>query len=258
MSELAKKIAEATLSVGAFAADKRNRDQNYDYISADMVLEKGGQALARAGLAVIPSVDNVDVVTVDRSAGKSPRIDASVNFSMRITDGNDALIMQWFGMGSDYTSPDKAVYKAITSGHKYFLMKLLNISVGNEDGEHESEYPAQQPVQKAPVLSRTAEMIQADIQMTASREKPNAVMTDGKAGAMVGLLEGLFSDNQEANRHALTRYIFGVESTKGLTHAQKIALWRWMEPAQVGDVWTASDKARKEAAIIISAAKQAE
>ena len=56
ISGLSAAIAKATLDVGAFAADKRNTEQNYGYISADAVLERGGQALARVGIAVIPAV----------------------------------------------------------------------------------------------------------------------------------------------------------------------------------------------------------
>ena len=260
MSEIIKKIAEATLSVGAFAADKRNREQNYDYISADMVLEKAGQAMARAGFSVVPSVTKWDIATVER-VGKNPRLDAVVSFEMHVTDGVDDLVMPWLGMGSDYAAPDKAIYKAITSGHKYFLMKLLNISIGNEDSEHENT-PAPVMVQKAepekaPTMPRTAEMIQAGIQMVASREKPNTVMSAEKTAALDGLLESLFmeviADDRRELAAVLIEYIFGKRVTRDLSHAQKIALWKWMEPAELGGVWTASEKAQREAAIIIAA-----
>jgi hypothetical protein len=58
--------------------------------------------------------------------------------SMMITDGICALERPWYGHGVDYQSPDKATYKAITTGQKYFEMKLLHVSVGNPDGEHEN------------------------------------------------------------------------------------------------------------------------
>jgi hypothetical protein len=60
-----------------------------------------------------------------------------VRFEFVITDGETNLNATWFGRGTDYGAVDKAVYKAVTSGHKYFLMKLLNIGVGNEDSEHD-------------------------------------------------------------------------------------------------------------------------
>jgi hypothetical protein len=135
---LAGKIALASIEVGNFKADKKNMEQKYAYISADQVLSRAGDALAKQGVTVFPSLLEVELTTIERQ-GKSARIDAKITYSMMISDGEKDIVIPWFGYGSDYMTPDKAVYKAITSGHKYFLMKLLNIGVGNEDGEHEVE-----------------------------------------------------------------------------------------------------------------------
>jgi hypothetical protein len=135
---LAQKLAAARKKIGSLQPDKRNQDQKYDYISADKILEKCGDVLADVGIVIIPSVTNVSQSATER-AGKSTRLDALVEFEFVITDGETSYTAMWAGSGNDYSTPDKAVYKAMTSGHKYFLMKLLNIGVGNEDGEHESE-----------------------------------------------------------------------------------------------------------------------
>jgi len=134
---LAQKIAAARNKLGSLKADKTNKDQNYQYISADKMLERGGDVLAEFGIAIIPSVTETVITPVDRQ-GKSPRLDAQLKMSFRVTDGLTEYLAEWVGCGSDYVTSDKAVYKAITSGHKYFLMKLLNVGVGNEDGEHEN------------------------------------------------------------------------------------------------------------------------
>lgn len=138
MSTLYEKLAKATLDVGGFVTDKTNKEQGYSYISADQVLERAGVALAKVGVVVVPAVVSHDCQVVDRG-GKSPRIDAIVTFDMVVADTETELHALWVGRGSDYATPDKALYKAITSGHKYFLMKLLEISVGNEDSEHDEE-----------------------------------------------------------------------------------------------------------------------
>jgi len=137
---IASKIAQASKNVGGkLRADKRNEQQNYGYISADKILSVCGQALAEEGIAVIPAIMDVqDAVVEYESYGKKKnRIDTRVHFLMKISDGENEIDLMWIGMGSDYSTPDKALYKAITSGHKYFLMKLLNVGEGNEDGEHE-------------------------------------------------------------------------------------------------------------------------
>lgn len=138
---LASKIAAASKTVGGrLSADKRNTDANYDYVSSDAILAFGGQALAEHGIAIVPMLTGLEVTptayTNNRGEART-RYDALASFIMRISDGETEQEAPWFGLGSDYTVPDKAAYKAITSGHKYFLAKLLNIGAGNEDGEHE-------------------------------------------------------------------------------------------------------------------------
>ena len=128
-------------------ADKKNTEQNYPYVSADKILSVCGQALSEQGIMVIPSITKWEMNIVDRGNGKA-RYDAVVDLLLKVTDGETSFDETWFGMGSDYAVPDKALYKAITSGHKYFLSKLFCIGEGNEDGEHEGE-PAQAP-QPAP------------------------------------------------------------------------------------------------------------
>ena len=146
---LAAKIAKASADVGGrLKADKTNTQDRYDYISANKILAECGQALAAVGVSVIPAMTDADI-NIGETAGGKRRFDARVSFVMTVTDGETESAQPWFGFGADYTTPDKAVYKAVTSGHKYFLSKLLMIGEGNEDGEHE---PAQESAsgQQAP------------------------------------------------------------------------------------------------------------
>ena len=154
---LASKIAKASIEVGSLAADKRNKEQNYDYLSADQILQKAGDALSKNGVVIIPSITSTEIKMVDRGQGKPPRLDAQVLFSMTVTDGQEKHESEWVGFGTDYSTPDKAVYKAITSGHKYFEMKSLNIGIGNDDGEHENgeqERKQSKPAQSSPVRNQ--------------------------------------------------------------------------------------------------------
>lgn len=154
-TKLAGKLAQARMKIGSLKTDKRNKDQGYDYLSADKILERAGDIVSELGIAIIPSITRTEITTVERQGGK-PRIDAVINMQFTVTDHESAYTSDWVGCGSDYATPDKAVYKAITSGHKYYLMKLLLIGVGNEDGEHENE-PSEQrqpaPVRQAPITA---------------------------------------------------------------------------------------------------------
>jgi len=140
--KLAHKIAKAAIDVGGkLNPDKRNKEQGYDYLSADKILSMCGQALFAQGVAVIPEVSGQDVSVYEYANGTKRRYDARIVLEFDITDGEETVKRMWYGMGSDYSVPDKALYKAITSGHKYFLMKLLCVGAGNEDGEHDADEP---------------------------------------------------------------------------------------------------------------------
>lgn len=151
-STLIAKIAKASQAVGALQPDKTNTQQNYQYISADKILDRAGDALAKEGVVILPSIVHEETAQTDYTDnyGKAKtRFDAVVHFAMIVSDGESQFELPWRGRGNDYAVPDKAMYKAITSGHKYFIAKLLNIGVGNEDGEHESE-PQPQAATRTP------------------------------------------------------------------------------------------------------------
>jgi len=139
---LAGKIAKASADLGnRLKADKKNtQGGGYMYISADKLIAEAGAVLAANGVAVFPSIIGYNVDGGESSGGKRNYI-VTVNFMMAVSDGESSMDCPWMGAGVDYGAMDKALYKGITSGHKYFLAKLLNIGEGNEDGEHEAPPP---------------------------------------------------------------------------------------------------------------------
>jgi hypothetical protein len=144
-STLAGKIAKASADLGnRLKADKRNtQGGGYMYISADKLIAEAGAVLAANGVAVFPAIIGYNVDGGESSGGKRNYI-VTVNFAMTVSDGETNMECPWMGAGVDYGAMDKALYKGITSGHKYFLAKLLNIGEGNEDGEHEAPPPETQ------------------------------------------------------------------------------------------------------------------
>jgi len=138
------RVTKVMQTVKALEPDKKHQ-QGYMYISSDKALNMIGAAMAQNGLVIVPSVTSqtVDIVEYTNQQNKAmTRFDASVTFAMTLADadGNDHTAV-WVGSGSDFTSPDKAVYKAITSGHKYFMLKLFVVGAGAEDSEHEEAEP---------------------------------------------------------------------------------------------------------------------
>ena len=144
LGALFARVTKVMQTVKALEPDKKHQ-QGYMYISSDKVLQAIGGAMSQHGLVIIPSVTGqaVDIVEYTNNQGKPmTRFDASVTFAMTLadSDGNDHTAI-WVGSGTDFTSPDKAIYKAITSGHKYFMLKLFVVGAGNEDSEHEEAEP---------------------------------------------------------------------------------------------------------------------
>lgn len=137
-TSIASVIAKVAGAIGSLSPDKKHQ-QGYPYISADLVLQKAGIEMANHGLAIVPAIVSVDVKEGLSASGKT-RYDAYVNMYMVVMDsvGNN-IKLPWFAMGSDSSFPDKALAKAITTGDKYFKMKIFNVGIGNEEGGHDVE-----------------------------------------------------------------------------------------------------------------------
>lgn len=151
-STLEEKIARASIDVGSFLPDRTNEQANYSYVSADQIASRAGDALAREGVVIIPEITRLDVQISETAKGNSrffvARVDLRLLVSCGPIEGNERIYVDWASVGVDYSSPDKAVAKSITTGIKYFTMKLLQIGVGNDDGEHESAPARQDQEQK--------------------------------------------------------------------------------------------------------------
>ena len=135
--EFTKAINAVMLSIRGLSHDSTNSQQRYDYFSADFILETIGKEMAKNGIAILPAVVDSTTHYVNEE-GKKPFFHVTANLTMTVIANDHSVSMPFFGAGIDYTAPDKAFYKAVTSSHKYFLMKLFCVGVGNEDGEHEA------------------------------------------------------------------------------------------------------------------------
>lgn len=231
-STLPARVAAASLDVGGkLSTDKRNLQQNYDYLSADKILSICGQALAQQGVIIFPDIANQELTALDYtdSYGKpKTRYDCKVEFVFHICDGEGEMIQKWYGMGSDYAAPDKALYKAITSGHKYFLMKLLCVGAGNEDSEHDAETekkpaPQSKPQQPpAPPVERPAEVAAAMDRLNSTGIRYGDIPTD-KLAVMV-------SSMAKADAKPETPDADREEHAAKTAAARLIMAWRAQQP----------------------------
>jgi hypothetical protein len=138
-------IARVMSRVRALGHDGNNQQQRYTYTSSDKVLQLIGGFMAAEGVEIVPEVTGSKWEFVE-VANKKGFFYADVEMCMNVrVNGETEARAYWEGGGEDYSTPAKAKYKAITSGHKYFLMKLFVVGTGNEDGEHENFDKVEEP-----------------------------------------------------------------------------------------------------------------
>lgn len=126
---LATKLRSAR-SAAAPIEKKGTADEGYDFVRASDIGEEARRLLKGRGLIVIPSVESID-----QKMGKSGvLVHAHLTFEIVYVNTGESITKKWVGSGFDYPG-DKALYKAITGGTKYFLAGLLGIPFGVDPEE---------------------------------------------------------------------------------------------------------------------------
>jgi hypothetical protein len=152
---LYQKLAIISNEIGCIKKTGKNVQQNYNYIEYANIAAEIRSKFARYGVVIVPGVKGyaVDNVTTARG-GTGFHYTLDMSFTVINTDDpNERIESPWLGEATDYG--DKAVNKAETSGEKYFIMKLLNIS---EKGENEADATTPEPAQTVqPTRAMTTE-----------------------------------------------------------------------------------------------------
>lgn len=133
---LAAKLARIGKEIGKVDKTGKNQQQHYDYIEYGVVAGRIRELFDEYRVIIIPNVKeySVDVITA-KNGGKGYHYSLSMEFSIiNGDDPADKLIASWMGESADYG--DKGINKAETSGIKYFLMRLFNVS---EKGEEDAD-----------------------------------------------------------------------------------------------------------------------
>lgn len=212
MATLAERINNVMKEVKALEADKKHQ-QGYGYISADKILARVGEAMANNGLSIVPACvqHTTNLHEYTDSYGKQKMLwQVDAQMQMTISDTEDHyMTVSWTGSGVDYATPDKALYKAMTSGHKYFVMKLFMVGVGNEDGEHE----AHEEISGRNVTKNPPRAKQNGVQ--ASQQKPS----EEQMKQFHALGSEVYGPDWNEKRPELVEYVTGgrVTSSKHLT-----------------------------------------
>lgn len=137
---LAAKIAAISKDLGAIKKGGHNKEQHYDFIEYAAVSGKIRELLDKHGVAIIPTVTDYERDDVTSRNGAT-----GYHYTLKMTftvinadDQEDKIVATWMGESTDWG--DKGINKAETSGTKYFLMRLFNISEkGDADNDPDSQ-----------------------------------------------------------------------------------------------------------------------
>lgn len=146
---LYQKLLAITEEIGKIDKTGTNTMQGYKFIEQAQVVAEVRVQLAKHGVMIIPETVSRELERheVTRSNGK-PGVDVHARVASRYTlvnadNPDEKMICEW-DAGEAIDSGDKATNKATTASHKYFLMKLFNIS-DKDDPDAESPVAAKAP-----------------------------------------------------------------------------------------------------------------
>lgn len=135
---LYQKLLAITEEIGKIEKTGKNSMQGYSFIEQAKIVAELRPLLKKHGVFIIPeSVSR----TIERFENKKGTITVHSNVKSRYTVVNadnpeERFVSEWDG-GEALDTSDKATNKATTASHKYYLMKLFNIS-DKEDGDADS------------------------------------------------------------------------------------------------------------------------
>lgn len=137
---LAAKLARIGKEIGAVDKSGVNQIQRYKYIEYSVVAGRIRELFDIYRVIIVPSVMDYKADEVSNSkGGNGYHYLLTMNFCLiNGDDPEDNFNATWVGEATDYG--DKGINKAETSGTKYFLMRLFNVSEKNEE-EADSKSP---------------------------------------------------------------------------------------------------------------------
>lgn len=152
---LAAKLTRIGNEIGKIDKSGYNAEQKFKFIEYSVIASRIRSLFDEYGVLINPSVVDYKAETITSRSGK-----AGYHYLLYMMfevinadDPKDSYTSEWVSESIDYG--DKGVNKAITSGTKYFLMRLFNISE-RDDEDSDSETPEE--IQAAPAAPTSQQL----------------------------------------------------------------------------------------------------
>jgi hypothetical protein len=193
--------------MGGFAWEKDgiNRYQSYKYITEKQYKANFKKALKDVGL--VWKVQQLEYQYIPEISDKMHMVICKFKGEIIDPETGEREEYIFFGSGSD--NGDKALYKAVTGGHKFFLASNFNVA---EDSDPESDIE-EVPKATPPPAPEKREEIKKDL-----------IDKDGKATKMqINSLKKALKMLREADPEQETFIAAVAEKTEGFTNIKKKA-----------------------------------
>jgi hypothetical protein len=146
MGALAAKIAKVMGAIEHVPKNGYNNYHKYEYSSDDDVMQSLRPEMAEHNLAVFHSVTDREATQVETSNGTAWKTVITMEITIVDGDSGQSYTSTWMGEADD--SQDKGLYKAFTSGIKYWALKSFLLSADSDVETHDEE--ASQGKQEGP------------------------------------------------------------------------------------------------------------
>jgi len=138
---LVQKLNEVSKDIGYLQKDKKNKMQNYSYLSEAKIKEVFKKEFEKNGILFNYSTDEVREYEISPTSRGTKQFCTIAKGTYRLmdVDSDQEIVGTWHGSGTD--TGDKGLYKAITGGIKYVLNTNFLIPSGDDpenDGKGEN------------------------------------------------------------------------------------------------------------------------
>jgi len=153
-ASLISDLAEAMLNATAVHKSQHNKDQNYDYASAEQILAAVRGPLLERGLVLTQRTVGLNVYEiVSKGGAKGTGVIVEIEFTFHHGPTGDTLVIPgWRGSAQDYG--DKAIQKAYTNAVKTFIRSQWLLPTDTENTD--TPLPDAAPSEPAPPWARQA------------------------------------------------------------------------------------------------------
>jgi len=197
-------IAEVRRAVdGYIRKDKQVKtggEGSYMAVTHDAVTAHCRDALIKAGVLIIPQLEDGQSIEIGQTKNGTPRIryEATYQITFLCEDDTSSFHIRMGAHAID--TGDKAPGKALSYAVKYAILKLLNIETGENDESRVSEPEDAEPA--PPTI--TEEQAAEPRQLT---KRAGRTETAFLSWAKVNSYDEILADNFEAVKKALGKYI---------------------------------------------------